>query len=68
MVMKFKETQFGFEWGPVEVERTCSDDAKGWVLLVVKAAKHQNGIQLYVTKTGKVRVYDGLTELLPKAK
>ncbi len=50
-------TQYGFEWGPVEVERGFSDDKKGWVMLLVKTRKYPHSMQVYVTKTGKVRVF-----------
>ncbi|NLX97592.1 MAG: hypothetical protein GXY83_15600 [Rhodopirellula sp.] len=61
-------TQYGFDWGPVKVERCFSDDKKGWVTLLLKTKKHPHGIQIYITKTGKVRVF-GDGEWLPwKAK
>jgi hypothetical protein len=50
--------EFGFTWGPITIERACSDEKKGWRLLIVKTARHPNGLQIYVTKTGKVRVFD----------
>jgi len=62
--MNGKTTQYGFEWGPVEVDRACHDDKKGWVLLMVKTKKHPHGIQVYVTKTGKVRVFSDAGEWL----
>ena len=54
--MHFAETTYGFEYGAATVERACSDEAKGWVLLLIRTPKHPNGLQVYVTKTGKVRV------------
>ena len=50
-------TPFGFEYGPVTVERACADEKKGWVILLVKTAKYPVGLQVYVTRTGKVRVF-----------
>ena len=54
--LHYAETAFGFEYGAAIVERACSDKAKGWVVLLVRTPKHPDGLQLYVTKTGKVRV------------
>jgi len=50
-----KDTDYGFQFGPVEVTRIHSDDDNGWVVLDVKSAK-QN-IQIRVTKTGKIRMH-----------
>jgi hypothetical protein len=50
-----KATQYGFEFGSAAIERACSDDKKGWVLILLKTPR--DDIQLYVTKTGKVRVF-----------
>lgn len=55
--MHFAETDFGFEYGAVAIERTCSDHKKGWVSIAIRTPKHPE-IQLYVTKTGKVRIAD----------
>ncbi len=54
MKVHFKETDYGFDWGSVKVTRACSDEKKGWVVLLVKTPKEE--IQVYVTKTGKVRI------------
>jgi hypothetical protein len=66
--MYYRETQYGFEWGAANVQRCFSDDKKGWVAFLVRTPKHKNGLQIYVTKTGKVRVFDGETEWKPTAK
>ena len=60
--MHYLETKYGFEYGAAIVERTASDEHKGWVLLTVKTPKTE--LQVYVTKTGKVRVYEGSQELI----
>ena len=67
--MHFKETQYGFEWGAATVQRLTSDDARGWVLLGIITPK-MAGMQVYVTKTGKVRVFggDGREWVVPKSK
>ena len=63
--MHYQETKYGFEYGAADVMRLHSDDATGWVTVGLKTRKDE--LQLYVTKTGKIRVYsqrDG--ELFPK--
>jgi hypothetical protein len=51
----YAETEYGFNYGAAEVTRLTSDDKKGWVLLGVATPKQF--LQIYVTKTGKVRVF-----------
>jgi hypothetical protein len=51
----FKETDYGFEYGALQVERVASDEVKGWVVLRADTAKTK--LQIYATKTGKVRIY-----------
>ena len=65
--MHCKETKFGFEYGAAKVERNCSDKVKGWVSIGIITPKHEghNEIQVYVTKTGKVRIFTGKTEWKP---
>lgn len=55
--MQGRLIEFGFEWGPMKVERGFCDDPKGWATLLLKTKKYPHGINIYVTKTGKVRVY-----------
>ena len=57
-------TQYGFTFGPAKVERVCSDDKKGWVYLSVTTPRKTQGIKIYVTKTGKLRVYRNGKEML----
>ena len=52
----FELTQYGFTYGAADVKRICSDDKKGWVVIGIETPR-QN-IQIYVTKTGKIRVHD----------
>ena len=52
----YKEVDYGFQYGTAEVTRLCSDDKKGWVVLLVETPKQK--LQIYVTKTGLVRVHD----------
>lgn len=63
--MRYEETKFGFNYGAAEIERCCSDEKKGWVVLRIKTPRED--LQIYVTKTGKVRVHNkNKKELLPK--
>jgi hypothetical protein len=50
--LHFQETQFGFEWGPVKIERHISH--KGMVVLGIKTDKVD--MDFYVTKSGQVRI------------
>lgn len=50
--LHFQETQFGFEWGPVKIERHISH--KGMIVLGIKTNKVD--MDLYVTKSGKVNI------------
>lgn len=52
----YAETQYGFDYGAAKVTRCASDDKIGWVLLRVTTPKED--LQIYVTRTGKVRVHD----------
>jgi hypothetical protein len=61
--MHFCNCQYGFEWGAAKITRLFSDEKKGWITIEVKTPKED--IQIYVTKTGKIRVY-GSSEWLPK--
>ncbi len=53
--MHYREIKYGFEYGAAVIQRTCSDERKGWVLFEVRTPKRT--LSVYVTKTGKVRVY-----------
>lgn len=70
MTTPYKETRFGFEFGAARIERACSDTKAGWVLLTLETPKHKGGqgMQIYVTKTGKVRISDKQGEWFPKEK
>lgn len=48
-------TPYGFKYGGAEVMRVASDEKRGWVVLQVKSEK--GTVQVYVTKTGKIRVH-----------
>jgi hypothetical protein len=55
--MQAKTTEYGFQWGPATVERGFCDYHKEWVTMIIRTKKYPRGIQVYVTKTGKVRVH-----------
>lgn len=59
----YEELSYGFRYGAAKVERLCSDGKKGWVVMNVETPK--TTLQVYVTKTGKVRVHDGTVEWKP---
>jgi len=66
--LHYKETNYGFEYGAAKISRLFSDAKKGWVALGLNTPKNEKagkqGYQLYVTKTGKVRIYtpDGMAK------
>jgi hypothetical protein len=66
-MVKFEEIQYGFKWGDAEITRIFSDDKKGSVVIQVSTSKKKN-LQIYVTKTGKVRLFYDNMELTMKAK
>lgn len=53
-MISFKQTDFGFQWGGLEIIRLFSDQKRGWVTIGIKTDHHD--IQVYVTKTGKVAI------------
>ena len=63
----YAETPYGFEWGAAHVQRAFSDDKRGWVTLTLDTPKHagHDSLQIYVTRTGKVRIYDSRGEWSP---
>jgi len=71
-MIHYKETRYGFEFGDVKVSRICSDEKKGWVTLgiEIESSKYQGNraIEIYVTKTGKIRIFSSEGEWFPKGK
>ncbi len=65
MDMQPKATAHGIAWGPASMTCGFSDDSKGWVTFILSTKKHPNGIQVYVTKSGKVRVHSADGEWKP---
>ena len=60
MTTYFRETEYGFDYGAAKVTRCCSDEKKGWVTLQIETPKQS--IQVYVTKSGKIRIHDSSGE------
>ena len=60
----FEETQYGFNWGAASITRICSDNKKKWILFEVTTPKIS--VQIYVTKTGKVRIFSQGEWIPPK--
>jgi hypothetical protein len=67
IMMYFAKTKYGFHYGAAKLKRLFSDDKKGWVTLGLETPKYEGNknIQIYVTKTGKVRIYDSRGEWTP---
>lgn len=63
----FQDTQYGFEWGNATVSRGFDGREKGWITLLLETDKYpgNKSIQIYVTKTGKVRIHDSRGEWKP---
>ena len=55
----YAETKYGFDWGAVKITRCCSIVKKGIVILCLETPMHKesNALQIYVTKSGKVRIH-----------
>ena len=60
--MHFCNCQYGFEYGAAKITRLFSDEKKGWITVEVNTSKET--LQIYVTKTGKIRIH-GASEWLP---
>lgn len=56
-------TEFGFNYGAAEVKRMFRDHKKGTCLIGIDTPRAT--IQIYVTRTGKVRVFDMHKEWKP---
>ena len=56
-------TKYGFNWGAASVERMANDLNKGWVSIAVNSPKPKESLSIYVTKTGKIRVWKNGVEL-----
>lgn len=45
---------YGFEWGPLVVERVASDDRIGWVLIVRPKDAYKPQVEIRVSPAGRV--------------
>lgn len=54
--VRYNAVDYGFEFGAAHVYPATSDSKKGWVYLVVDTPRAR--LTIYVTKTGKIRVFD----------
>lgn len=62
-VQHYAETQYGFEWGSAKVERMASWSRKGHGSQVcIGIDTPTNHVQVYVSKTGVVRLFVNGTE------
>lgn len=61
---QIKQTEFGFQWGAAEIVRLFSDKKRGWVTIGIKTPKRE--LQVYVTKTGKIRIHERGVEFRPQ--
>jgi len=66
----FAEIKYGFEWGAATITRAFSDRERGWITLLLATPKYtgHNSLQIYVTRTGKVRIHDSRGEWSPPSK
>lgn len=61
-MIPYHENKYGFTYGAATVSRLLSDEKKGYVVLGLNTPKTDKvnkykGFELYVTKTGKVRMF-----------
>ena len=55
MDIPFAETKHGFQWGGGKISRACSIERDGSVFLTLETKR--TSLDIYVTRTGKVRVF-----------
>jgi hypothetical protein len=56
MKLHYKLVDHGFEWGPAKINRFFSDSKRGWVWVKI-LTKKKPIFKIYVTKSGKVRIF-----------
>ena len=57
---------FGFRWGPMTVTRMASyEPRQGSTAHILGVKTDRANVEVYVTKTGKVRVWNNGVELVP---
>ena len=60
-MIRRERTEHGFKFGAAEVTCICADEAKGWAIIGLKTPKFD--LQIYTTKTGKVRIFNSGREV-----
>jgi hypothetical protein len=60
-MIHYEPTNYGFDYGSAKVTRLFSDCKKGLVVVGIESKKQE--LQIYVTKTGKIRVFSKNGEL-----
>ena len=56
MNIYYEEIKYGFKYGSAKIERLCSCEKRKWVLVGVETKKR--AVDIYITKTGKIRIFD----------
>lgn len=51
----YRETQFGFDWGAAKVTRLFSHNS----VISIGVETQRQRVNLYITPTGKIRLFDG---------
>lgn len=62
-LVRAEVTEYGFNYGAAEVTRMHRDHARGTCLIGIKTPRAE--LQVYVTRTGLVRVFDKQVEWKP---
>lgn len=62
-VIRREWTMYGFVFGSARVERMCADEMRGTVTVGVSTPKVK--LEVYVTRSGKVRVFSDKGEWKP---
>ena len=49
---------YGFDWGPLSVERVAHVEGRGYVVDVRSRERYEDGVQIYVSEKGRsIRVF-----------
>ena len=67
MSVHFKKTKYGFEFGSAVITRLFSNDKNGATVFGVKTPRkvYGEGLQIYTTRTGMIKVSDSRGEWTP---
>ncbi len=64
-MINYVETKYGFKYGAAEIQRNMSHEKQGWVDIDITTPRAR--LEVYVTKTGKVRIFDRIKQCEWKA-